>query len=53
MSAQVARFPFPYKLLMPSAKRTQKAEKNAFCKLSVTETMHRFTHFPAADFREI
>ena len=28
-------------------------EKNPFCKLFVTKSMHRFTHFPAANFREI
>ena len=29
------------------------AKKTAFCDLFVTKTTHRFTHFPAADFREI
>ena len=27
--------------------------KSAFCEFFVTETTHRFTHFPADDFREI
>jgi len=43
----------PRKRWAPCAKRPQNSGKNAFYEIFVTQTAHRFTHFPAADFREI
>jgi len=39
--------------LTPFAKLAQNGGKNAFCELFVSKSTHRFTHFPADDFREM
>jgi len=43
----------PCKLLAPSAKLSKCRRNNTIWELYVSKTTHRFTHFPAADFREI